>query len=63
MTDLHRAILEPWAGATIGRSLNFSFAPLTSDEVCEAFDDYDRLTELKHRYDPDRRLAPHHEIG
>jgi len=63
LTALHRAILEPWAAATIGRSLNFSFGPLTPDEVREVFDDYDRLTELKHRYDPDRRLAPNHEIG
>jgi FAD/FMN-containing dehydrogenase len=62
-SELHRTLLEPFTAATIGRSLNFSFGPLTPDEVREAFDDYDRLTELKHRYDPDRRLAANHEIG
>jgi hypothetical protein len=62
MADLHRTILEPWSEATIGRNLNFSFGPLTPDEVSEAFDDYRRLTELRDRYDADRRLAPNHEI-
>ncbi|MFG1819008.1 FAD-binding oxidoreductase [Kribbella sp. NPDC049174] len=64
VTELHRAILEPWSAATIGRSLNFSFAPLTPDEVREAFApaDYRRLTELRDRYDANHLLAPNHEI-
>jgi FAD/FMN-containing dehydrogenase len=61
---LLRRVLEPWAGSVIGRSLNFSFGPLTPDEVREAFDpaDYERLTELRKRYDPNPRLAPNHQI-
>jgi hypothetical protein len=64
VSDLHRTILEPWAPTTIGRSLNFSFGPLTTDEVRAAFDpgDYDRLIELKNRYDPARLLAPNHPL-
>ncbi|MEV0282574.1 FAD-binding oxidoreductase [Kribbella sp. NPDC050820] len=64
MAGLHREILEPWAAVTIGRSLNFSFGPLTPDEVRQAFDprDIDRLLELKDRYDPDQRLAPNHQL-
>ncbi|MFI7059801.1 FAD-binding oxidoreductase [Kribbella sp. NPDC050124] len=64
VTGLHREILEPWTAATIGRSLNFSFGPLTPDEVREAFDrdDVDRLVELKDRYDPDQRLTPNHQL-
>jgi FAD binding domain-containing protein len=64
VTELHTRVLEPWAGLTIGRSPNFSNAPLTADELAEAFepDDYRRLTELKARYDAGRRLAPNHEI-
>ncbi|MGW1345814.1 FAD-binding oxidoreductase [Kribbella sp. NPDC002412] len=64
VTGLHREILEPWAAATIGRSLNFSFGALTPDEVRQAFDpdDVDRLVELKDRYDPDQRLAPNHQL-
>jgi hypothetical protein len=63
-SELHRTLLEPLQAATIGRSLNFSFAPLTPDEVSEAFDpaDYRRLGELRDRYDADRLLAPNHEI-
>ncbi|MEU4605256.1 FAD-binding oxidoreductase [Kribbella sp. NPDC023972] len=64
VSDLHRTILEPWASTTIGRSLNFSFGPLTTDEVRAAFDpgDYDRLIKLKNRYDPARLLAPNHPL-
>ncbi|TCO46320.1 FAD/FMN-containing dehydrogenase [Kribbella antiqua] len=63
-SGLHRRVLEPWAGSVIGRSLNFSFGPLTPDEAREAFDpaDYERLTELRKRYDPNQRLAPNHQI-
>jgi len=65
VTDLHRTILEPWTAATICRSLNFSFGPLTPEEVREAFApaDYRRLTELRDRYDANRLLAPNHEIS
>jgi FAD/FMN-containing dehydrogenase len=64
VTALHRSVLEPWAGVTIGRSLNFSLAPLSSAEVREAFEpaDYERLSELRNRYDPHQRLAPNHQI-
>jgi hypothetical protein len=62
--ELHRRVLEPWVGFTIGRSLNFSSTPLTADELAEAFepDDFRRLIELRARYDADRRLAPNHEL-
>ncbi|MEI8406760.1 MULTISPECIES: FAD-binding oxidoreductase [unclassified Kribbella] len=65
VTDLHRTVLGAWTAATIGRSLNFSFGPLTPDEVREAFDsaDYRGLTELRDRYDANRLLAPNHEIS
>ena len=35
-----------------------------SGELAEAFepDDYTRLTELRHRYDPDRRLVANHQL-
>ncbi|MGZ0149966.1 FAD-binding oxidoreductase [Kribbella sp. WER1] len=55
-------VLEPWREATIGRALNFTFAKLTPDEVAEAYDDYDRLAELRRRYDPERRLRANHQL-
>jgi FAD/FMN-containing dehydrogenase len=55
-------ILEPWRPATIGRALNFSFEKLTAAEVADAYDDYDRLVELKRRYDPKRRLWVNHQL-
>lgn len=61
-TAFHRRVLEPWSGKTIGRSLNFSFGPLTPDEVREAFDDYDRLVKLQEQYDPERRLVANHPL-
>jgi FAD/FMN-containing dehydrogenase len=59
-----RTVLEPWKNSTVGRFLNFSFAPLTADEVADAYDpgDYERLTELRRRYDPDRRLHANHQL-
>jgi hypothetical protein len=64
VTELHRSVLEPWAGVTTGRSLNFSLAPLSPAEVREAFEpaDYERLSELRKQYDPHQRLAPNHQI-
>ncbi|GAA1602008.1 FAD-binding oxidoreductase [Kribbella hippodromi] len=63
-TELHQEILEPWRTQVVGRSLNFSFADLTADEVAEAYDpgDYKRLTDLRRRYDPSRRLWPNHQL-
>jgi hypothetical protein len=60
----YRTILEPWRDTTVGRLLNFTFAVLSSDELREAFDpgDYDRLVELKRRYDPDHRLLANHQL-
>ncbi|WP_406049841.1 FAD-binding oxidoreductase [Kribbella sp. NBC_00889] len=64
VTALHHSILEPWRGVTVGRLLNFSAGPLTGDEIRAAFDpaDHRRLTDLRNRYDADRRLAPNHEL-
>ncbi|GAA3080557.1 FAD-binding oxidoreductase [Kribbella aluminosa] len=55
-------VLEPWREATIGRALNFSFAKLAPEEIAEAYDDYDRLVELRRRYDPNRRLWANHQL-
>ncbi|MER7246790.1 FAD-binding oxidoreductase [Kribbella sp. NPDC000426] len=59
-----QAVLEPWKASTVGRFLNFSYAPLTAGEVADGFDpgDYSRLTELRRRYDPDRRLWANHQL-
>lgn len=57
-----REVLEPWREATIGRALNFSFEKLTPEEIAEAYDDYDRLVDLRRRYDPSRRLHPNHQL-
>ncbi|MFD7153154.1 FAD-binding oxidoreductase [Kribbella sp. NPDC059898] len=55
-------VLDPWRDATIGRALNFTFDKLAPEEVAEAYDDYDRLVELRRRYDPDRRLWANHQL-
>ncbi|NUS00116.1 MAG: FAD-binding oxidoreductase [Kribbellaceae bacterium] len=57
-----REVLEPWREATVGRALNFSFEKLAPEEIAEAYDDYDRLVELRQRYDPGRRLHPNHRL-
>jgi hypothetical protein len=64
VTDVHQAILEPWADRVVGRSLNFSFDRLTGDEIREAFApaDYERLRALKTRYDGDGIPQPNHVI-
>jgi FAD/FMN-containing dehydrogenase len=64
VAELHQAILEPWADSVVGRSLNFSFGPLDEDEVRQAFEpaDYERLKELKAKYDQDGLLQPNHVI-
>ncbi|WP_202878333.1 FAD-binding oxidoreductase [Kribbella jejuensis] len=59
-TQLQRKILAPWSA--VGRFLNFSYDKLTPEEIAEAYDDYDRLLELRRRYDPDRRLWANHQI-
>lgn len=57
-----REVLEPFADQTIGRLLNFSSAPLDEAELRAAFDegDYDRLKELRTRYDAEGLLQPNH---
>ena len=64
VTELHRAILEPWSAKVIGRSLNFSFGPLTPDEIRAAYEpaDYRRLVGLRALYDPTKLLHPNHPI-
>ncbi|MFI5691373.1 FAD-binding oxidoreductase [Kribbella sp. NPDC051586] len=59
-----QTILEPWRASTVGRFLNFSFATLTPDEIADAYDpgDHTRLTELRRRYDPRRRLWANHQL-
>jgi FAD/FMN-containing dehydrogenase len=54
----HREVLAPWETHAIGRSLNFSFGPLSPEEVADAFApaDYARLTELKTLHDPEGRI-------
>jgi FAD/FMN-containing dehydrogenase len=61
-TDLHRAILAPWTQYAVGRSLNFSFGPLTQEELRQTYDDYDRLAHLRTHYDPTNLLQPNHPI-
>jgi FAD/FMN-containing dehydrogenase len=60
----HRRVLEPWAPHVLGRSLNFSFDPLTAEEVGTAFAsaDHQRLVALKRRYDPDGRILANHPL-
>ena len=62
--EAQQTVLEPWKASTVGRFLNFSYAPLTADEVADGYDpgDYERLTELRRRYDPDRRLHVNHQL-
>ena len=59
-STLHRRILEPWTA--IGRQLNFSFGPLTPDQIAEAYDDIDRLRQLRRKLDPTGLLQPNHTI-
>ena len=64
VTELHRTVLDPWSAFVVGRFLNFTFGPLTPDEVREAYepDAWNRLTELRARYDADRRLVANHQL-
>ncbi|WP_432943307.1 FAD-binding oxidoreductase [Kribbella sp. CA-253562] len=59
---LHSGILEPWT--SIGRQLNFSFGPLTPEEVAEAYEpaDLERLEKLRQQLDPTGLLQPNHPI-
>lgn len=60
----HRQILQPWRPAVIGRTLNFSFRPLTRDQVAEAYDpgDVPRLRRLRETVDPAGMLVPNHPV-
>ena len=60
--DAGPEVLEPWGPSTVGRALNFSFGKLTDEEVAEAYDDYERLTKLRRRYDPTGRLQANHQL-
>ncbi|MGW7681243.1 FAD-binding oxidoreductase [Kribbella sp. NPDC054772] len=57
-------ILEPWRSSTVGRFLNFSFGKLTGEEMAQAYDAgvYERLTDLREKYDPQRRLWANHSL-
>ncbi|GAA4209313.1 FAD-binding oxidoreductase [Actinocatenispora rupis] len=57
-------LLGGWPARSLGRSLNFSFGPLTPDQVREGFDPADarRLGELRAAYDPDGLLRPNHPV-
>jgi hypothetical protein len=61
-SETQRAILDQFADQVIGRLLNFSSAPLSEAELRAAFDDgdYERLWELRARYDADDILQPNH---
>lgn len=63
-SERQRAILDPFADQVVGRLLNFSSAALSEDELRAAFDkgDYERLWELRARYDADELLQPNHPI-
>ncbi|SDS75731.1 FAD-binding oxidoreductase [Microlunatus soli] len=60
----HRSILEPWQQNIIGRNLNFTFQPLTPDQVAEAYDpaDMPRLRRLRETIDPDGILVPNQPL-
>ena len=62
--DLHRTAVAPFAGAVVGRSLNFSYGPLDDAQVLEAFapDDHRRLARLKARLDPDGLVRANHPV-
>jgi len=61
---VRRQVLAPLQPYKVGRSLNFSYGPLSADEVADAFEpaDYARLRELKAEYDPGVRLLANHPI-
>lgn len=61
-TQLHRSILEPWTPT--GRQLNFSFGPLTPEQIAEAYEpeDLDRLRRLRQELDPTGLLQPNHPL-
>lgn len=60
----HRRVLRPWSAHATGRLLNFSFDRLDEHSVRDAFapQDYQRLAELKARYDPRSQLHSNHSI-
>ncbi|MFI6483755.1 FAD-binding oxidoreductase [Nonomuraea sp. NPDC050663] len=62
--ETHRAALAPFAGDALGCSLNFTFGPLSGDEIRSAFApaDYDRLVKLKTQYDPHGLLHANHSF-
>jgi hypothetical protein len=62
--ELHRAVLDPWQPYVVGRSLNFSFAPLDQHQVSEAYEKttHDRLLQLRNTYDPTSMLQPNHQL-
>jgi hypothetical protein len=62
---VQRAAVAPLIQYKVGRSLNFSYGPLTEDEVAEAFEpaDYVRLRKLKTDYDANVRFHANHPIS
>ncbi len=62
--ETHRDALAPLAADAVGCSLNFTFGPLSGDEVRSAFApaDYARLTRIRARHDPHGLLRANHVI-
>jgi FAD/FMN-containing dehydrogenase len=52
---MHARALESWSELAVGRLLNFTFGPLSQDEIRTAFteEDLQRLTRIKAEVDPD----------
>ena len=62
---VQRDALAPLQEVKVGRSLNFSYGPLSEEEVGDAYEpaDYQRLRELKAEYDPNVRFHANHPIA
>lgn len=60
----HQTLLGSWPSRSLGRSLNFSFGPLTADQVRDGFDPAasQRLADLRATLDPGRLLHPNHPV-
>jgi FAD/FMN-containing dehydrogenase len=62
--SVHEKALGVLESLSMGRCLNFVYGLLTTDEVRTGYNpaDYDRLAELKRRYDPDNLFRLGHNI-
>lgn len=61
---MHDDTLAAFAPHVLGRSLNFTFGPLGREQVRAAFEpaDYQRLTQIKAKHDPQGLLHANHPI-